>query len=128
MRLARSYLLAPFQLSLSQLLVGVTLVGVVLGVYRIGGVQAFVHYGFLVFAVGPWFAHLASECLPVRSRGVRILIANLILALLFFGTIRLADGMVSGPSLLMVGLVALMLWTPQYLLFLVWRHPEPQDC
>jgi hypothetical protein len=119
---------ATFQLSLSQLLVVVTLVGVVLGVYRIGGVQAFIHYGFLVFAVGPWFAHLVSECLPVRSRGLRMLVANLILALLFFATLRLADGMVSGPSLLMVGLVALMLWTPQYLLFLVWRHPEPQDC
>lgn len=112
------------QLSIWQLLVGITLVGVVLGVYRIAGVQAFIHYAFLVFAVGPWFAHLASECLPVRSRTLRMAIANLILVGLFIGALKLAEGIVSGPVALIVSLAAVMLWTPQYLLFLVWRDVD----
>lgn len=112
------------QLSIWQLLVGITLVGITLGVYRIAGTQAFIHYGFLVFAVGPWFAHLVSECLPIRSRQLRVAIANLILVGLFVGTLKLAERIVSGPVALIVGLAAVMLWTPQYLLFLVWREPE----
>lgn len=113
------------QVSIWQLLVAVTLVGVGLGVYRIAGIQAFVHYAFLLFAVGPWFAHLVSECLPIRSRQLRVAIANLILVILFIGTLKLAERIVSGPAALIVGLAALILWTPQYLLFLVWRDAEP---
>jgi hypothetical protein len=113
------------QISIWQMLVVVTLVGVALGVYRIAGLEAFVHYGFLIFAVGPWFAHLASECLPIRSRQLRVAIANLILVVLFVATLKMAERIVSGPAPLIVGIAALVLWTPQYLLFLVWRELEP---
>ena len=113
------------RVSIWQLMVGVTLVGVVLGIYRIAGLQAFVHYAFLLFAVGPWFAHLLSECLPIRSRQLRVAIANLILVIVFVGALKLAENVVSGPVVLIVGLAAIMLWTPQYLLFLVWREAEP---
>jgi hypothetical protein len=117
----------PFQISVWQLLVGITLVGVVLGIYRIAGLRAFAHYGFLVFAVGPWFAYLVSECLPFRSRQLRKTFAHAILVAIFVATLKLAEQIVSGPTVLIVGLVALMLWTPQYLLFLVWRESEQRD-
>jgi len=112
------------RVSIWQLMVGITLVGVVLGIYRIAGLQAFIHYAFLLFAVGPWFAHLASECLPIRSRAARVAIADLLLIVLFVVGLKLAERIVSGPAVLIVGLAAIMLWTPQYLLFLVWREPQ----
>jgi hypothetical protein len=112
------------RVSILQLMIVVTLVGVILGVYRVAGLQAFIHYAFLLFAVGPWFAHLASECLPIRSRPARVAIANVILVVLFIVGLKLAERIVSGPAVLIVGLAAIMLWTPQYLLFLVWREPQ----
>jgi hypothetical protein len=113
------------QLTLRQLLAVTTLVGIVLGVYKLAGVTAFVHYAFLVFAVGPWFAYLASECLPIASPPVRTAIANFILLVLFAVGMQLAEWMFDAPAVLIAGLAALLLWTPQYLLFIVWGDPQP---
>lgn len=114
----------PMQLSVRTLMVGVTLLSVMLGVYRIAGWQAFVHYAFLVFAVGPWFAYLASECLPLSSRRLRTAAANLILVAVFFGTIRMSMEIVSGSVVMVIGLAAILLWTPQYLWFIVWNDGD----
>ena len=78
----------------------------------------------MIFAVGPWFAWLASECLPVRSRQVRVAAANFLLLFLFIGVLKLAEATLQGPVVILVGLAALLLWTPQYMIFFVWRLGE----
>jgi hypothetical protein len=88
------------------------------------GVRALVHYGFLVFAVGPWVAWLASECLPIRMVQIRTAMANLFLLALFIGVLKLAEATLQGPVVVLVALAAVLLWTPQYMLFFVWRVGE----
>jgi hypothetical protein len=112
------------QFSLQGLLVFMAMIAIGLGFYRLGGVRALVHYSFLVFAVGPWFAWLASECLPVRSEKLRIAAANMTLLALFIGVLKLAEATLDGPVVILVGLAALLLWTPQYMLFFVWKVGE----
>lgn len=112
------------QFSLQGLLVVTAMVAMGLGIYRLAGVQALVHYAFLVFAVGPWFAWLASECLPIPSPQLRTAAANMILLLLFIVVLKLAELNLEGPVAIVVGLAALVLWTPQYMLFFVWRVGE----
>jgi hypothetical protein len=80
-----------------------------------------VHYCFLVFAVGPWFAYLASECLPVEAPQLRTAAANMILLGLFIATLKLAQATLPGPIVIVVSLAAVVLWTPQYMIFFVWR-------
>ncbi|MDX1944095.1 MAG: hypothetical protein SFU86_01710 [Pirellulaceae bacterium] len=109
------------QFSLQGLLVVTAMVGIALSFYRLAGPQAFVHYSLLLFAVGPWFAYLASECLPIKSRGSRIVLANAIMLVLFVGVLKLAESILRGPTLILVGMGAMLLWTPQYMIFFVWR-------
>lgn len=112
------------QFSLQGLLVVMAMIAIGLGFYRLVGMRAVVHYSFLLFAVGPWFAWLVSECLPVRTAQLRTAAANLVLLLLFIGVLKLAEATLDGPIVILVGLAALLLWTPQYMLFFVWRVGE----
>jgi len=82
------------------------------------------HYCFLVFAVGPWFAYLVSECLPIAAQQLRIAAANMILLGLFVVTLKLAEATLPGPIVLVVAVAAVVLWTPQYMIFFVWRMGE----
>jgi hypothetical protein len=112
------------QFSLQGMLVVTAMVAMALGFYRLAGAQALMHYAFLVFAVGPWFAWLASECLPISTPQLRTAAANMILLLLFIVVLKLAESQLDGPVAIVVGLAALILWTPQYMLFFVWRVGE----
>ena len=98
-----------------------------LAIYRQAGVRALATYGLLLFAVGPWFAYLAGECLPIRSAIARRTIAYGLLLLVF------AVGLWSShvwreviASWLAAWLLpaALVLWVPQYLAFFVARRSE----
>jgi hypothetical protein len=109
------------QFSLQGLLVLTAMIGIALGFYKLVGPKALVHYSFLVFAVGPWFAWLVSECLPIQTMQLRTAAANMILLALFIAVLKLAEATLEGPVVLFVGLAALLLWTPQYMLFFVWR-------
>jgi len=109
------------QFSLQGLLVLTAMIGIALGFYKLVGTKALVHYSFLVFAVGPWFAWLVSECLPIQTMQLRTAAANMILLALFIAVLKLAEATLEGPVVLFVGLAALLLWTPQYMLFFVWR-------
>src|SRR5689334_10559296 len=115
-----------FQFSLQTLLVVTASVAVALAFYRSGLVSqmALVHYCFLVFAVGPWFAYLASECLPIAAQPLRTAVANMILLALFVATLKLAEATLPGPIVLVVAVAAVVLWTPQYMIFFVWRMGE----
>lgn len=119
-----SYARPLLQFSLQSLLVVTAMVAIALAFYRLVGYQAVVHYCLLVFAVGPWFAYLVSECLPVRAPQLRTAAANLFLLLLFVATLKLAEATLEGPVVIVVALAALLLWTPQYMIFLVWRMGE----
>jgi hypothetical protein len=113
------------QFSLQGLLVAITVVAVGLSIY-LGHLSVFVlaHYCFLVFAVGPWFAYLASECLPIPAQQLRTAAANMILLGLFVVTLKLAEATLPGPIVLVVAVAAVVLWTPQYMIFFVWRMGE----
>jgi hypothetical protein len=110
-----------FQFSVQGLLIVTAMVGIGLGMYRLLGFKAVVHYCFLIFAVGPWFAYLASECLPLSAPQLRTAAANMILLALFIVTLKLAEATLPGPIVIVVAIAALVLWTPQYMIFFVWR-------
>lgn len=112
------------QFSLRSLLLAVTSVALALAFYRLAGPMAIVHYCFLLFAVGPWFAYLVAECLPLRAVALRTAVANVLLLVLFIGTLYLAEATLEGPVSIVVGLTALLLWTPQYLICFVWRMAD----
>jgi hypothetical protein len=112
------------QFSLQSLLVVTAMVAIALAFYRLVGTMAVVHYCMMVFAVGPWFAYLASECLPIRSQQFRTAAANLMLLVLFVVTLQLAQATLHGPVVILVALAALLLWTPQYMILFVWRVAE----
>jgi hypothetical protein len=112
------------QFSLQSLLVVTAMVAIALAFYRLVGYMAVVHYCMMVFAVGPWFAYLASECLPIRSQQLRTATANLMLLVLFIVTLQLAQATLHGPVVILVALAALLLWTPQYMILFVWRVAE----
>lgn len=108
-------------------MVVIILVSLGLGIYRHSGVRALATYGLLLFAVGPWFAYLASECLPITQLVVRKTVAHGLLLVLF------AVGLWSShvwrevvDSWLAVWLLpaALTLWVPQYLAFFVAGREE----
>jgi len=109
------------QFSLSSLLLITAMVAIALAFYRLVGFMAVVHYCLLIFAVGPWFAYLASECLPTRAVQLRTAAANLLLLVLFIATLKLAEATLQGPVVIIVALAALLLWSPQYMIFFVWR-------
>jgi hypothetical protein len=113
------------QFSLQGLLVVTALVAVALALYtgRLS-LQVVAHYSFLLFAVGPWFAHLASECLPIHTQQLRTAAGNMILLGLFVVTLKLAEATLPGPIVLVVAVAAVILWTPQYMMFFVWRMGE----
>jgi hypothetical protein len=109
------------QFSLQGMLVVTAMIAIGLGFYKLVGPRALVHYAFLIFAVGPWFAWLVSECLPIHTPQLRTAAANMVLLLLFIIVLKLAEATLDGPVVIGVGLAALFLWTPQYMLFFVWR-------
>ena len=82
------------------------------------------HYCFFIFAVGPWFAYLAAECLPIAAQALRVAVANMILLCLFIVTLKLAEATLPGPVVLVVAVAALVLWTPQYMIFFVWKMDD----
>src|SRR5688572_14684516 len=96
------------QFSLQGLLVLTAMIGIVLGFYKLVGPKALVHYSFLVVAVGPWFAWLVSECLPIQTMQLRTAAANMILLALFIAVLKLAEATLEGPVVLFVGLAALL--------------------
>jgi len=112
------------QFSLQSLLVLTAMVGIALGFYRLRGIDILVHYCFLIFAVGPWFAYLVAECLPLRAPQLRTAMANMVLLGLFVATLKLAEATQPGPIIIVVAMAALVLWTPQYMIFFVWRMAE----
>ncbi len=98
-----------------------------LGIYRQNGVRALATYCLLLFAVGPWFAHLASECLPIRSLALRKTVAHGLLLVLFgLGLWSSHNWRPVLDSWLAAWLLpaALVLWVPQYLAFFVARREE----
>jgi hypothetical protein len=109
------------QFSLQTLMIVMAMVAIVLGVYRGLGWKWLAYYFLLLFAVGPWFAFLVSECLPIRWLSLRIAFGNMLLLLLFIGALRVSELLIDGQVVLLVGLSALLLWTPQYMIFFVWR-------
>ena len=114
-----------WQFSLQSLLLVTSMVAIALAFYRLVGLMAVVHYCFLIFAVGPWFAYLVAECLPLKAPQLRVAAANMLLLALFITTLKLAEFTIDGQVSLMVALAALLLWTPQYMIFFVWRMGEP---
>lgn len=109
------------QFSLQTLMVVMAMIAVVLGVYRSLGWKCLAYYFLLLFAVGPWFAFLLSECFPLRSIAMRLAIGNMLLLGLFIGALKVTEMLIDGQVVLLVGLAALLLWTPQYMIFFVWR-------
>ena len=110
------------QFSLHTMLVMTAMVAIGLVMYRVMGPLALVHYCFLIFAVGPWFAFLASECLPIAAPQLRTAAANMLLLVLFIATLMLAEAIrLPGPIAIVVAVAAVVLWTPQYMMFFVWR-------
>jgi hypothetical protein len=119
------YATRPFlQFSLQGLMMVTAMVAIALAFYRQVGYMAVVHYCLLLFAVGPWFAYLVSECLPVRAHQLRTAAANMILLGLFIVTLKVAEATLPGPVTILVALAALLLWTPQYMIFFVWRMSD----
>jgi hypothetical protein len=116
------------QFSLQSLLIGTALIAACVAAGQAIYVRKiqlspiiFVHYCFLLFAVGPWFAYLLAECLPIAASPLRTAAANMILLALFVATLKLAEATLPGPVILVVAVAALILWTPQYMIFFVWR-------
>ena len=110
------------QFSLQSLLMLTAMACIGLAFYRLGlGSKVVVHYCFLIFAVGPWFAYLASECLPIKAPQLRTAAANMILLGLFIATLKLAEFHLPGPVAIIVAVAAVVLWTPQYMIFFVWK-------
>jgi len=109
------------QFSLHTMLMMTAMVAIGLVMYRVMGPLALVHYCFLIFAVGPWFAFLASECLPMAAPQLRTAAANILLLVLFVATLKLAEANLPGPISIVVAVAAVVLWTPQYMMFFVWR-------
>ena len=112
------------QFSLQSLLIVTAMVAIALAFFRLAGWKAGVYYCLLVFSVGPWFAYLASECLPIRTRQMRTAAGHMLLLALFIGTLKLAEWTLPGPVVMLVALAAVLLWTPQYMIFFVWRMEE----
>lgn len=115
------------QFSLQSLFVVTVLFCLGLGIYRQAGPRALATYGLLLFAVGPWFAYLASECLPVRSLIARRTLAYGLLLLVFgFGLWSSHIWRAVLDNWLAAWLLpaALVLWVPQYLAFFVARREE----
>lgn len=109
------------QFSLQSLMIVMAMVAIVLGVYRGLGWKWLAYYFLMLFAVGPWFAFLFSECLPIRRTSLRLAIGNMLLLFLFVGALKVCELLINGQVVLFVGLAALLLWTPQYMIFFVWR-------
>lgn len=98
-----------------------------LGIYRQYGTRAVATYGLLLFAVGPWFAYLVSECLPMRSLATRRTIAHGLLLVLFglgLWSSQVWRGAIENWLAVWILPAALILWVPQYLAFFVARAEE----
>ena len=120
-----------WQFSLQSLVVVTILVGLGLGIYRQYGTRAVATYGLLLFAVGPWFAFLVSECFPIRSLPTRRTLAHGLLLVLFglgLWSSQVWRGVLDNWLAALILPAALVLWVPQYLAFFVARaEDEPED-
>lgn len=106
------------------------LLGLGLGIYRQYGTRAVATYGLLLFAVGPWFAFLVSECLPIRSQAARRTIAHGLLVGLFgvrLWSSQVWRGVIDNWLAAWILPAALVLWVPQYLAFYVARIGDELD-
>lgn len=111
-----------WQFSLHTIFVLTAMVLAALGVYRSPyGPRLLAYYFFLVAAAGPWVAFLVAECFPIRSIRLRTTIGHFTLLFLFIAALKTAESVLEGPAVFYVGLAALLLWAPQYMLFFVWR-------
>ncbi len=119
-----------WQFSLQSLMVVTILFGLGLGIYRQYGARAVATYGLLLFAVGPWFAFLVSECLPIRSLATRRTIAHGLLLVLFglgLWSSQVWRGVLDNWIAALILPSALVLWVPQYLAFFVVRMEDEPD-
>ena len=57
----------------------------------------------------------------IAAQALRTAVANMILLGLFVATLKLAEATLPGPIVLVVAVAAVILWTPQYMIFFVWR-------
>lgn len=115
------------QFSLQSLIVVTILICLGLGIYRQAGARALATYGLLLFSVGPWFAYLASECLPWRSVIARRTVAyGLLLVVFGFGlwSSHVWRSVLDNWLAAWLLPAALVLWVPQYLAFFVARREE----
>jgi hypothetical protein len=115
------------QFSLQSLMVLIILMSLALGIYRQAGVRALATYGLLLFAVGPWFSYLASECLPIRTLATRRTLAHLFMLLMFAVGLWSAQqwqAALEFPVAAWVLPAALVLWVPQYLAYFVVQRDE----
>jgi hypothetical protein len=115
------------QFSLQSLMVLTILFCLGLGIYRQAGVRALATYGLLLFAVGPWFAYLASECLPVRSVIARRTFAyGLLLGVFALGlwSSHVWRSVLDNYLAAWLLPIALVLWVPQYLAFFVLKRDD----
>ncbi len=113
------------QFSLQSVMVLTILISLGLGIYRQAGVRALATYGLLLFAVGPWFAFLASECLPVRSLIARRTFAYGLLLVVFavgLWSSHIWRSVLDNYLAAWLLPVALVLWVPQYLAFFAARR------
>ncbi|HUE70139.1 MAG TPA: hypothetical protein VMP01_04550 [Pirellulaceae bacterium] len=115
------------QFSLQGLMIVMAMIAVVLAVYRQSGWRPLVYYYFMLFLVGPWFAYLFSECLPIQARPVRLFLGNVLLMAMFLGAVQLAEIFFDAAAILLVGVGALVLWSPQYMVFFVWQPRLEED-
>src|SRR5882724_1299694 len=107
---SRTHSQPVLQFSLQGLLILTALVAVGLAIY-FGhmSIHVLAHYCFLIFAVGPWFAYLTAECLPLTAPQLRTAVANMILLGLFVVTLKLAEATLPGPIVLVVAVAAVIL-------------------
>lgn len=109
------------QFSVQTLFVLTALIACGLAAYRIAGERLLIQYFALIFCVGPWFAYLLAESLPIRSRTIRVACGNSVLMLLFFAALKLGEAKYGWQSAAYITMGTLLVWSPQYVAFF-WRR------
>jgi len=92
-----------------------------LAAWRFAGTRLLGQYLALVYAVGPWFAYLVAESLPVQQRVLRITLANSLLITMFVAGLKLVESWFGWPAVFYLTAITGLLWTPQYVAFF-WRR------
>lgn len=92
-----------------------------LAAWRISGMKLLGQYLVLVYSVGPWFAYLFAESLPIQHRFLRLTLANSLLATMFLAGLKLVESLYAWPYVFYLTALTVLLWTPQYVAFF-WRR------